>query len=123
MRRVLLDSVILIDHMNQRAEATDYLRREMGNCAVSPVTRAEVLVGVDHEVHERAAGMLDQFPCLPIDASVADLAARLRREYRWKLPDALQLAVARSYGCVFATRNTKDFSPNRHDDVVVPYRL
>ncbi|MBK6580422.1 MAG: PIN domain-containing protein, partial [Sandaracinaceae bacterium] len=57
------------------------------------------------------------------DGPVADLAAALRREHRWKLPDALQAAAARQHGLRLATRNTKDFPPAKHAFVVVPYTL
>ncbi|MCY4453777.1 MAG: hypothetical protein OXC01_17690 [Immundisolibacterales bacterium] len=38
-----------------------------------------------------------------------------------ELPDALQAAVARRNGLRLVTRNTKDFPPERHDFVEVPY--
>ena len=58
-----------------------------------------------------------------IDRETAARAARLRRQYRWKLPDALQAALAQQHGLRLATRNTKDFDPAQHAFVVVPYRL
>lgn len=67
--------------------------------------------------------MLDRFPTLGIDTAVADLAAHLRREHRWKMPDALQAALARHHGLTLVTRNTRDFSPDLHPFVVVPYVL
>ena len=54
---------------------------------------------------------------------MADLAAVLRREHGWKLPDAFQAALAQHYGVTLATRNTKDFPPSRYEFVVVPYAL
>ncbi|MGH6959369.1 MAG: PIN domain-containing protein, partial [Dongiaceae bacterium] len=70
-----------------------------------------------------AVGLLDYFPTLPIDAPVADLAAQLRREHGWRLPDAFQAALARYHALQLATRNTRDFPPTRHPWVVVPYEL
>lgn len=69
------------------------------------------------------AGLLDRFPTLGIDKPIADLAARLRRRFGWKLPDALQAAVAGYYGLRLVARNTRDFPPERHAFVEVPYRL
>ncbi|MGM0558773.1 MAG: PIN domain-containing protein, partial [Myxococcota bacterium] len=57
------------------------------------------------------------------DGPVADLAARLRRDHGWKLPDALQAAVARAHNLVLATRNIRDFPPERYEFVRVPYSL
>ena len=120
---LLLDSVILIDHFNGHAEATRYLARTGGEAALSVITRAEVLAGFDAGAVVAAAGLLDRFPTLGIDQPVADLAARLRREHRWKMPDAFQAALASYHSLTLATRNTRDFPPDRHAFVTVPYVL
>jgi predicted nucleic acid-binding protein len=121
--KLLLDSVILIDHFNGCAEATRYLARVAGESAISVITRAEVLAGFDPVDSAAAVRLLDRFPTLDIDTAVADLAARLRREHRWKMPDALQAALARHHGLELATRNTRDFPPAVHSFVVIPYLL
>lgn len=119
----LVDSVILIDHLNGVTEATDYLRAHSRAIAVSVITRAEVLAGLDAVQVPVVRPLLDALVTLPVDVPVADAAARLRREYRWKLPDALQAAVALHHGLKLVTRNTKDFPPQRFSFVEVPYRL
>ncbi|MBI2840298.1 MAG: asparaginase [Acidobacteria bacterium] len=58
-----------------------------------------------------------------IDKTVADLAARLRRETRWRLPDAFQAALAQMNGLRLVTRNSKDFPPQKWSFVVIPYKL
>lgn len=70
-----------------------------------------------------ARALLDRFPNLDIDRDIADRAADLRWRHGWKLPDALQASVALHHGLRLATRDTKDFPPDRHDFVEVPYRL
>jgi predicted nucleic acid-binding protein len=118
---VVLDSVILIDHFNGRLEATAYLKKASGSCVISVITRAEVLAGFrDSIALERAIRLLDIFAVLDITKPIADLAAQLRRDHRWKLPDALQAAVALSHGMKLVTRNTKDF-PASLDFVELPY--
>ena len=119
--KVLLDSVILIDHFNGGQEATEYLRREHGNAAISVITRAEVLAGFDQSGMERARPVLDLFPVLAITKEVADLAAILRRQHRWKPPDAFQAALAQVHKLQLATRNTRDFPPEQFAFVTVPY--
>jgi predicted nucleic acid-binding protein len=118
---LLLDSVILIDHFNGRPEATRYLAAVAGEAAVSVITRAEVLAGFDAGDAALAGAVLDRFPTLSLDPPVADLAARLRREHRWKIPDAIQAALARYHALTLVTRNTKDFPPDRFSFVTVPY--
>jgi predicted nucleic acid-binding protein len=120
---VLLDSVILIDHFNGLEQATEYLEDIWDRASISAITRAEVLTGFEPADEALAAKLLDRFQLLPIDQPVADLAARLRRNHRWKLPDALQAAVAQHHDLLLATRNFRDFPPERFEFVCVPYRL
>ena len=121
--KLLLDSVVLIDHFNGVSQATRYLERSRDQATISVITRAEVLSGFDESGAVAARRLLDCFPTLPIDKAAADLAARLRRENRWKLPDALQAALAQRNSLRLVTRNTKDFPPSRWPFVLVPYRV
>ncbi len=121
--KYLADSVILIDHFNGIDEATSWIADRYSELAVSVITRAELLTGFDEGTDAMIASLLDRFPSLPIDLAIADLAARLRRRFRWKLPDAFQAALARYHGLTLVTRNTRDFPPDRFDFVEVPYRL
>lgn len=121
--RWLLDSVILIDHFNGVEAATRFIAEESVDIALSPVTRAEVLTGFTDDHRPLAAELLDQFPTLAISAAEADLAAGLRRSEGWRLPDALQAAVARHNKLDLVTRNTEDFPPERYGFVMMPYAL
>ncbi len=118
----LLDSVILIDHFNGRPEATQFLL-ENRQSAISVITRAEVLTGFDPVNEIPAKTFLNLFTTYQVTEEDADLAASLRREHRWKLPDALQAAVAINHQLTLATRNSKDFDPARHAFVIIPYTL
>jgi len=120
---VLVDSVIIIDHLNGVEAASEFLRSVGPGAHISAITRAEVLTGLDGEVRSAAARMLDLFVFVSIGREIADLAAELRRQHRWKLPDAFQAAAATHLGLKLATRNTDDFNPRRHKFVLVPYRL
>ena len=121
--KLLLDSVILIDHFNGIAAATNYLAAHYSVATVSVITRAEVLTGFEPRSMGKAARFLDCFPTLGIDQPTADLAATLRREHGWKLPHAFQAAIAQLNGLKLVTRNRRDFPPQRHDFVVIPYRV
>ena len=119
----LLDSVILIDHLNSVSAATEYLGKiETAQTSISVITRAEILTGVKKNV-STVKLLLDQFILLGIDREIADRAAELRQTHRWKLPDAFQAALAIRYGIEFVTRNTKDFGEDRHTFVKIPYRV
>ncbi len=121
--KILLDTVILIDHFNEIIQATRFIKKNSQNIVLSVVTRAEVLVGFNPETPIHVIKLLDQFPLLGIDRETADLTAQLRQKYRWKLPDAFQAALAKQHDCRLATRNTKDFDPERHDFIIVPYQI
>jgi predicted nucleic acid-binding protein len=121
--KVLLDSVILIDHFNGIERATKFLAESHADAAISVITRAEVLAGFAAGPARAAVRLLDSYSNLPIDAATADLAAELRRAHGWKLPDAFQAAIARRHGLKLATRNRRDFPPEKFAFVLVPYRI
>lgn len=118
----LLDSVILIDHFNDVSEATDFIKKNADQLAISVITRSEVLVGFTEAEQFTAKLLLDKFQTLEISGAIADLAAKLRQKRKWKLPDAFQAALAQHHNFTLVTRNTKDFNPNTNDFVLCPYK-
>jgi predicted nucleic acid-binding protein len=120
----LLDSVILIDHLNNVSQATEFLLAlDPEKTAISVISYAEILTGLDGEGERKARPLLCSFEILEIDAAVAEKAAALRRQYGWKLPDAFQVAIAVLHGVKLCTRNTKDFNPQKHSFVEILYLL
>lgn len=124
MMERLVDSVIIIDHLNGIDKATDFiLNLDPRQTAISVITRAEILTGIQEDGQAEVIHLLDQYSLLIIDKSIADLAANLRRRYGWKLPDAFQAALAKYHKLKLSTRNTKDFQPQKHEFVEIPYSL
>ena len=124
MVEALLDSVIIIDHLNGVSQATAWLSSEdWHRMAISVITRAEVLAGASDDESPHIAHLLDSFECLALDLATADRAAQIRREYHLRLPDAFQAAVAELNHLSLVTRDTRDLRPDTFDYVVVPYRL
>lgn len=121
IRMYLLDSVILIDHFNGIDKATKFIKKHHENIKVSVITRAETLVGISEEKMEKVNLFLEMFETLNITRETADLAAKMRKEFKWKLPDAFQAAIAQQHRLKLVTRNTKDFSEKNHFFVHVPY--
>ncbi len=118
----LLDSVILIDHLNGLADAKEFvLSLDPEQTAISVITRAEILVGVETKNEALIKAFLDQFVLLIIDKAIADLAASMRKSRGWKLPDAFQAALCIHHKIKLVTRNTKDFKPSQDDFVEIPY--
>lgn len=122
-RELLLDSVIVIDHLNGTEQATEFLARNRDKAALSAITRAEVLSGIAEEDEPTCLRLLDHFPTLSIDRETADTAATLRRRHRLKLPDALQAALALQHDLQLITRDVRDLSPEKFAFVTVPYAV
>jgi predicted nucleic acid-binding protein len=120
----LLDSVILIDHLNNVPQATEFLLAlDPEKTAISVISYAEILTGLDDEGLRKARPLLLSFEMLEINTNVAEKAAALRRQYGWKLPDAFQVAITLLHDIKLCTRNTKDFNPKKHSFVEIPYYL
>ena len=120
----LIDTVILVDHLNGVAGANEWLSSlSPGEAAISVVTCAEVLVGAGKDDREAVTLLLGNYSCLSLTSDIADVAADLRRKHRWKLLDAFQAAVAHVHHLKLVTRNSRDFPPQRFEFVLVPYRL
>jgi len=118
----LLDSVIIIDHLNNVTQATEFLLAlDPEKTAISVISYAEILTGLNEDGERKARPLLCSFEMLEINAAVAEKAATLRRKYGWKLPDAFQVAIAVLHDVKLCTRNTKDFNPKKHSFVEIPY--
>ena len=120
----LIDSVILIDHLNGIEKATKFIAElDPQKSAVSVITRAEILVGLGEDKADNVKSLLDQYHTFIIDKEIADKAAYLRRQFHWKLPDAFQAAISIQHKVKLTTRNLKDFDPRKHSFVEIPYTL
>lgn len=121
--RYLIDSVILIDHLNGVKKATRWLSKNGElNSVISVITRAEILCGAGAEDKYLITSLLDMYHCLLIDKKIADIAAEIRQKLNLKLPDAFQAALAKTNKLLLVTRNTKDFS-KAMSFVHIPYHI
>lgn len=123
--KLLLDSVILIDHFNFIEEASLFLAKHQNEeLYISAITSAEVLTGFKRQEDlSLVKRFLDNFKIINITKAEADTAAELRQKHKWKLPDALQAAAAINHKLKLVTRNTKDFKPSKHKFVLLPYKI
>ena len=124
MIEMLLDSVILIDHLNDIPPAVSFVTGlNVKKTAISVISYAEILTGVRENSLQKVKAFLQQYTIMNIDKEVAERAAELRKINKWKLPDAVQAALAVHYGIKLYTRNTRDFDPETHTFVEIPYTL
>jgi len=120
--KALFDSDILIDYLVGEAEAEVELKR-YSERLISIVSWSEVMVGADSEEQQtKCREFLAAFTVVPFDEKIAEEAARIRRDTRIKLPDAIIWATAKATGALLVTRNTKDF-PTDDPFVRIPYSL
>lgn len=122
-RKFLLDSTILIDHLNGLHQATKWLSElSPDEALISVITRAEVLVKAGDK-WEAVSAFLDEFACLSIGPDEANLAAGMRNRHHLKLPDAFQAVLAQNEELTLVTRDAKDFEKISDLEVKIPYRV
>lgn len=121
--KYLLDSTVLIDHLNGLKPATQWLSGlRQDDALISVITRAEVLTKAGEKWDEVSA-FLDEYDCLSIGPDEADLAAGMRNRYRLKLPDAFQAVLAQSEELSLVTRDAADFKKIDDLRVLIPYKI
>lgn len=121
MVKALFDTNILIDYLNGIAQAQLELDRAESPM-ISIITWMEVMAGALPAEESDIREWLKTFDIVEIDAPVAALAVRIRKERRITLPDAIIWATARVHDALLVSRNLKDF-PASEPDVRVPYTL
>lgn len=117
MSGYLLDSSVVIDWLRGRRPVTDWLEtqaRHRVKLAVTPITVAEVLAGVDPVRRAALATWLQDFAWAAIGFDAARRAADLywdhdRAGSRLPFPDLPQAAVALALDLVVATSNVRHF--------------
>jgi predicted nucleic acid-binding protein len=89
-------------------------RRGELTIGITPVTVAGLLVGPVKAGHDALARRYERefqaYELVPIDATLAAQAARLRVRYGLRLPDALQLAAALEIGAHALVTHDRDFA-------------
>ncbi|HEX3919362.1 MAG TPA: PIN domain-containing protein [Caulobacteraceae bacterium] len=81
--------------------------------AVTTITLAEVLTGPlgagNDALARRYRAVLETWRVVPLDADIAETAARLRATLRLKLPDAIQAASALALNAAALVTHDRDF--------------
>lgn len=125
MSKTLLDSNIIIDHLNDMDQATTYLGA-LSDWIISSLTVYEVLSGCAggrSKQLPKARQFFDYCSILSIDSAIAGIAAASQRKSRSerKMVDFLIAATASHHGLQLATRNPADFKGIC--DSFQPYRI
>jgi predicted nucleic acid-binding protein len=118
----LVDSNVVIDHLGEVPEASQFLDRfAQDGIVMSIVTYMEAYQGVlrseqPEEAAEKFHAFIDSVLILPFSFAVAERCARLRETLRSqnkrvksRALDLVIAATALEYGLTLVTKNTEDF--------------
>ncbi|MDO4441884.1 MAG: type II toxin-antitoxin system VapC family toxin [Moraxella sp.] len=108
---ILVDSNIIIYHFNGMSKATEFLNAHQRKLYLSAMSVAEVL---SFAPSEKALGMAEQFLnenfiWLDISREIILTTAKIRRQRKIKMPDAIIGATALVHHLAIASRNEKGF--------------
>ncbi|MDZ7831076.1 MAG: type II toxin-antitoxin system VapC family toxin [Desulfobacterales bacterium] len=108
--KYLLDSNIIIYHLNGQSTATDFIAENNVRCAISQITFVEVL-SFDYTEEEisQVRELLDQFTVLDTNKAVAIQCLKNRKIKKIKIPDNFIASTAQVNDLILVTRNVEDF--------------
>jgi len=109
--RYLIDSNVIIYHLNGDERATAFLRRHIQESAISQITYLEVLsFGYTDDATQLVSAFLDQFVLLDVTKPITLACVQNRKHKKIKVPDNIIAATAQVYNLTLVTHNTVDFS-------------
>lgn len=108
--KYLVDSNIIIYHLNGESTATDFILSNLHQSAISRITHIEVL-SFDFAEDEMMAvkELLDCFDILDTSKAIAVQCLKNRKARKIKLPDNLIASTAQINDLVLVTNNIADF--------------
>ncbi len=108
--KYLVDSNIIIYHLNNEPIATQFLRENYQQIAISQITYVEVLsFPFSLEQENKVKRLLSKFKILDINQNISNQAIKNRKMKKIKLPDNLIVSTAMVNDLILVTRNIKDF--------------
>lgn len=108
--KYLVDSNIIIYHLNKDSIATNFLAKYYKDIAISQITFLEVLsFPFSTEEENDVRMLLNRFTMINIDIKVSNQAIKNRKIKKIKVPDNIIAATAMVYGLTLVTKNIKDF--------------
>jgi len=108
--KYLVDSNILIYHLNGEEIATNFLIENFENIAISQINYIEVLsFPFENDSELLVRELLESFEVIDIDINISKQAIKNRKLFKIKLADNIIASTAMLYNLILVTRNIKDF--------------
>jgi len=108
--KYLVDSNIIIYHLNGESTASNFLKQNHNNIAISIVTYLEVLsFNFDDDTQQDIEKLLESFAIINFTINVAKQAVKNRKITNIKVPDNIIASTAQIHNLILVTRNVKDF--------------
>lgn len=114
MKKVLIDTDVLINFLRGRETAKAYLLSLLEDSIIycSPITIAEIYAGMKELEREKTTELIDSLNIFDITREIAEKAGNYKRDEKkqsLELDDCLIAATAFINGVVLATGNGKDY--------------
>ena len=108
--RYLVDSNIIIYHLNGNNKATDFLSKHKDHIAISQITYIEVLsYPFDEHIQIQIKKLLESFEIIDVTLDISKQAINNIKLKKIKVPDNIIASTAIINNLILVTRNTKDF--------------
>jgi len=108
--KYLVDSNIIIYHLNSEDIATKFLFENFEDIAISQINYIEILsYPFDKESEILVKELLESFTIIDIDSQISKQAIKNRKVTKIKIADNIIASTALTYGLILVTRNVKDF--------------
>ncbi len=109
--KYLIDSNIIIYHLNGEEIATNFLKRNLFCSSISRLTFIEVLsFDFSEDEKNNVVALLNKFQILDTNETIAQNALSNRKIKKIKLADNIIASTAQNNNLILVTRNTKDFT-------------
>ena len=109
--KYLIDSNIIIYHLNGENIATEFLRSNVNYSYISRITFIEVLIfDFTKDEKEKVLNLLRMFEIIDTTDSIAMKAIENRKLKKIKLADNIIASTAQVADLMLVTKNTKDFN-------------
>ena len=110
-KKYLIDSNIIIYHLNGEIKATDFLEEQVDQSCISRLTFIEVLSFPFSEQEETdIKKLLKTFSIVDTSEAIASQCLKNRKIRKIKIADNIIGSTAQIHNLVLVTRNTKDFN-------------